>query len=78
MSIVRRKCSAAMITRNRGAACSHPATALIAAEKPFYVCGHHARAYNPRVVYPMIWNLARVREWQMDNLETLLERSHAR
>ena len=72
MSHVRRKCSQPMIVRDKGKPCVHPATAMIAAEKPFYVCGYHARAYNPRVVYPMIWHLARVREWQMDNLDRLI------
>ena len=57
----------------RGQSCPNPATAIIDFLDPFHVCGYHARAYAPSIVYPLVWSLARIRQWQMDNLDRLLK-----
>ena len=36
------------------------------------VCGYHARQFTPDVRYPLTFNLARIRAWQISNIATLL------
>lgn len=57
-----------------GEDCTHPATVIVNTTQgaPIRVCGYHARAYVPRIVYPLNWSLARIRQWQMVALDTLL------
>jgi hypothetical protein len=55
----------------RGQPCPYRAAAIIASGGLFSVCGYHARAYAPRVVYPLDWNLERIRAWRLLNLGRL-------
>jgi hypothetical protein len=47
----------------RGQPCPYRASAIVnvSVYRPFRVCGYHARAYAPEVVYPLVGSLARVR-----------------
>jgi hypothetical protein len=71
-----RPCSHHYVTGYRkGQPCPYEASAIVAlsySDAPFYVCGYHARAYGPTVVYPMFWSLATVRRFQNANLDALL------
>ena len=52
-----------------GRPCPYRASAIVdAGAQPFRVCGYHARAYQPGVVYGLDWSMARIRRWQMDNI----------
>ena len=54
----------------KGEACIYLASAIVDTRhaSPIRVCGYHARAYRPEIVYPLDWSLARIRRWQLDNL----------
>ena len=59
----------------RGQPCPYRASAIVdVGPAPFRVCGYHARAYAPRVVYPLSWSLAEIRRWQRMNLDTLISK----
>jgi hypothetical protein len=39
---------------------------------PWLVCGYHARAYSPGILYPLNWSLAEIRRWQRMNLDAFV------
>lgn len=55
----------------RGQPCPYRASAIVLVWFPFLVCGYHARAYADELVYPLDWNLARIRAWQLGNIRAL-------
>lgn len=64
-------CSGVYVSGFRqGRPCPYSASAIInTGLEPFRVCGYHARAYAPDVVYPLNWSLAEIRRWQEINLD---------
>ena len=60
----------------RGDPCPHPATFIVNRpyDPAFLVCGYHARAYSPEIVYPLSWSLAAIRRWQQRNRDDLIGR----
>jgi hypothetical protein len=56
----------------KGQQCPYRATAIVARGVLSFACGYHTRAYIPSVVYPLDWNLARIRAWQLDNIRRLV------
>jgi hypothetical protein len=68
------RCEESYVTgHRRGEECPYKATNIIAGpEVASYSCGYHARAYAPRVVYPLEWSLETIRRFQRSNLDALL------
>lgn len=67
-------CEETVMTGPRaGEACGFAVSEAIAtAAYTLQVCGYHARAYTADVRYPLTWNLARIRAWQLENVARLV------
>lgn len=63
----------------RGNSCRFRASAILCVgSRPSLICGYHARGYTPTVIYPLDWNLARIRAWQVENIDRLSARPNMR